>query len=418
MRKFQLPKKPHKGLKIYCRICRVDNPSCKHFEHLQYRIRIVVPGCNGSTRTKMLKSVFYEDAVKEAIEFKQELIANNYETQEFRVDEGNDYSVLGSIIRYNQYLQGNNEYAHLKRNITDEYRYELIRYCKLFARNLKQTKELNKIRITDIGNKEVSKFYTFLEEHYGGKTFNKCMSSIKMFFDFLIKIEKVDMNNPFEIYTAKSIPNPNVEIITQDEFRDILKSVDTYSPTKVLGGKGEKKTMYYEWLKDAFKLFLLTGGRREEIVELKWSDIFVSNGVKFFMIENLKVSRIKKQSVVPKKYFPINIDLEELLVEMGMNEHKNTSNYILNPNRTQNKKTIMNLISKAFTHYKNGAGIEKDITLKSLRKTYITWVKQVLGDDTGIITSQTDEVIEKFYIDPKVLSVVERSALKIKVFEN
>jgi len=41
--------------------------------------------------------------------------------------------------------------------------------------------------------------------------------------------------------------------------------------------------MYRSYLKNGFKLFLLTGGRREEIVDLKWNDIYEDeNGTNFF----------------------------------------------------------------------------------------------------------------------------------------
>jgi len=36
-------------------------------------------------------------------------------------------------------------------------------------------------------------------------------------------------------------------------------------------------------------------------------------------------------------------------------------------------------LSKEFSHYKNGAGIKKEISLSNLRKTYLTWHHQVLG---------------------------------------
>ena len=77
----------------------------------------------------------------------------------------------------------------------------------------------------------------------------------------------------------------------------------------------------------------------------------------------------------------------------------------------------MDSISKSFTHYKNGVGIEKDINLKSLRKTYITWVHQVMQKETGLLTSHsTAKVLESYYIDPQILSVVERGAVEIKIF--
>ncbi len=55
--------------------------------------------------------------------------------------------------------------------------------------------------------------------------------------------------------------------------------------------------------------------------------------------------------------------------------------------------------------------------MKTLRKTYISWVNQVMGNETGLLTSRsTNEVLEKFYIDPKTLSTIEIGALKIRVF--
>ncbi len=55
--------------------------------------------------------------------------------------------------------------------------------------------------------------------------------------------------------------------------------------------------------------------------------------------------------------------------------------------------------------------------LSNLRKTYLTWHHQVLGDDTGLVSSHsTTQVLEKYYLDPKVLTAVEISALKVRVF--
>ena len=40
-----------------------------------------------------------------------------------------------------------------------------------------------------------------------------------------------------------------------------------------------------------------------------------------------------------------------------------------------------------------------------------------MGNQTGILTSHsTNEVLEKFYLDPKVLSAIEIGAMKIKIF--
>jgi integrase len=105
------------------------------------------------------------------------------------------------------------------------------------------------------------------------------------------------MKNPFRKFVPKSITPSSIDIITEDEFNQVLAAVDTFNPFITLGGKGEKKNLYKSYLKDGFKLFLLTGGRREEVVDLKWSDIYSTpQGVKLFIIDNLKVNRIKKDN--------------------------------------------------------------------------------------------------------------------------
>lgn len=100
-----------------------------------------------------------------------------------------------------------------------------------------------------------------------------------------------------------------------------------------------------------------------------------------------------------------------------MNEKIGKNQYILLPERDRSTKTLMNDLSKGFTHFKIGAGITKDISLSNLRKTYLTWHHQILGDDTGLVSSHsTTQVLEKYYLDPKVLTAVEVSALKVRVF--
>jgi hypothetical protein len=65
-----------------------------------------------------------------------------------------------------------------------------------------------------------------------------------------------------------------------------------------------------------------------------------------------------------------------------MNERIGKDEYILLPKRDRSTKTMMNDLSRGFSHYKEGTGIKKDISLSNLRKTYLTWHHQVLGDDT------------------------------------
>ena len=77
----------------------------------------------------------------------------------------------------------------------------------------------------------------------------------------------------------------------------------------------------------------------------------------------------------------------------------------------------MNDLSKGFSHYKEGAGIKKDISLSNLRKTYISWHNKELGADTGLVTNSADrDVLKKYYIDPKIMTTIEVAALNVRVF--
>ena len=419
MRKLTLPKNPHKGLKIFCRTCRVDNSKCKHFDRQVYRVRIHVPGTRNSTKSYYLEAENYNTAVIECALIEKELIQNGFEKVK-QIDSANlsDYSLADAVVKYREYLSGESKYAHLKKNISQGHIDECVRFCWKLVENVALLKNIKRTRPTDIKIEDVSNFYIWADENYSSNTFNKCFIAVRAFFEFLIEVENIEMKNPFRKFTPKVVIPPNIDIITEDEFNRILAAVDTFNPIVKLGGMGKIENRYKPFLKDGFKLFLLTGGRREEVVDLKWSDIYSSpQGVKLFIIDNLKVNRIKKDNKDRKKYIAINVDLEEFLIELGMNEKIGKNQYILLPERDRSTKTLMNDLSKGFTHFKIGAGITKDISLSNLRKTYLTWHHQILGDDTGLVSSHsTTQVLEKYYLDPKVLTAVEVSALKVRVF--
>jgi integrase len=419
MKKLILPKNPYKGLKIFCRTCRIDNSSCRHYDRQVYRVRIHVPGTINSTKSYYLEALNYNDAIIECALIEKELIQNGFEkVNQADLDNNSDYSLGDAVVRYREYMSGESKYAHLKKNISQGHIDECVRFCWKLVENVALSKNIKRTRPNDIKIEDVSNFYIWAEENYSSKTFNKCFIAVRAFFEFLIEIENIEMKNPFRKFVPKVIIPSTIDIITEDEFNQILAAVDIFNPFITLGGKGEKKNMFKPYLKDGFKLFLLTGGRREEVVDLKWSDIYSTpQGVKLFIIDNLKVKRMKKNNKECKKYIGINADLEDFLIELGMNENIGKDEYILFPNRDRTTKTMMNDLSKGFTHYKNGAGIKKDISLSNLRKTYLTWHHQVLGDDTGLVSSHsTTHVLDKYYLDPKVLTAVEISALKVRVF--
>jgi hypothetical protein len=105
-------------------------------------------------------------------------------------------------------------------------------------------------------------------------------------------------------------------------------------------------------------------------------------------------------------------------MELDYDKKLNSNDYILFPEREDMKSlTICNDLSKGFTHFRKAAGIKRDIKLGHLRKTYLTWVNQVMNQDTKILSSHsTDGVLKEYYLDQTVLTAIEKGALEIKIF--
>ncbi|MBL0329103.1 MAG: tyrosine-type recombinase/integrase [Bacteroidetes bacterium] len=416
MNKLRMPKNPHTGLKIFCNTCKKDNSNCSHYDMHQYRVRIHVPNTKHKVKIKTLETRDYDEAVKQAIDFKKELIVNGFEHFKPTV-EGNDYSLLDAIIKYNQYLGGNHPLEQKKKIVTKEHQAECIRFCSLFAEVVKGRADISRLRIVDITKHDVSDFYKWAKEHYSPKTFNKCLVSLKAFFKFLIDDEEVKMKNPFESYVSRKSAPKDILILTKAEFELILNGLNTANPIKQLGGRGERKNMFRPYLEAGFKLMLFTGGRREEVVELRWSDIFITiKGAKCFRIRNRKVERGQNVQGI-YKYIPINADLLYLLEDLGYSDKANSNDYIFYPERAEKTKTIMDFLSKSFSHYKEAVGIEKTISMKNLRKTYISWVHDVMGEKTGLLTSHSSyKVLTSHYLDPSLITAIDRGAQEIRIF--
>ena len=175
--------------------------------------------------------------------------------------------------------------------------------------------------------------------------------------------------------------------------------------------------MYEPWLVNAFKLFLHVGGRREEVLNLRWSDIVEGpNGILFFQLRNFKVERMMKREVA-SKFIPINSDLLGLLNEMGYDQMKEKDVKLIDAEERYTMNTLMEKVSKAFTHFREVAEITTPYTLKHLRKTYLTWLFHSLGEDSNKVSSHSSmNVLEKHYINPLVLNIEHERLLSIKVF--
>ena len=413
MSKLKL-RKNRDGIKIWCRKCRQHNTGCKHYEHQNYRANYIDP-ITGKHKSKILVATEYDDAVIEAINFKKGLEQLPNHTPDNIV--GNDYDLATGILKYQMRLNGDSEYKHQNKNLTQKYIKETIGFLVQFHDSVRERRKIVWIKPSQINRHDISYFYEKMREKYSPKSVNNIIQANTTFFKFLIEKEDFIIKNYFPECERLPVPKKIIQTLNKEDFEAILNAVDTYHPILVQKN-GNKINLYHTWMKDAFRLFLLAGGRREEIIHLRWCDIFtLKNGTKFFMIGNLKANRIQKTAKEFVKYIPIGADLEKVLTDMGMEQKKHSNERIIDPTEKYSNNSMMEMITKAFTHYKKGAGIDGDITLKHLRKTYISWTNQVLGTDTGKITSHAGtKILNDHYLDPTILSAVEKAALEVRIF--
>ena len=171
---MKLPNNSHSGIKIYCKKCRQNNRGCRHNDHQVFRM-CFIDRVTGKHRSKLLKSKVYADAVVEGIEFRRRIENGVEETVPDRLK----MNIAEALVYFDQYLKGDTQYAHLKKEVSDKHRKELIKYCTLFAKSLKNNHNLRKMKPGDVRNNDVSIFYRQLEIKYPNpKTFNKVLTSI------------------------------------------------------------------------------------------------------------------------------------------------------------------------------------------------------------------------------------------------
>jgi integrase len=413
MTKLTLPKNPINGLKIFCKKCRQNNTGCKHYEDQYYRLMVHVPGSKGNTKSKILKSRNYDDALIESINFKKSLSSNQYEDV-----ESVEMTLLNGFVIYNRYINGEHDIKQYQKPLnTPEYIKEQVRAIKEFIKKVQEFRKRssNEILITDINKEDISKYYGYCENKFQPKTFNKRITELKRFFQYFIDCEDVEMKNPFNNVVKKRLVKKEPKVIPMDDFSRIIDSIETTDPLKKVGK--EIKNMYRPYLRNGFLLLLYTGGRFEDVVNMKWSDIKKEGDTEYFFVKNHKVNRLKKLKGLTKedneeisyKRFTIFPEFMNLLIELGYEENNGEDSYVLNPNSNVKRKTLSTQLSKSFSHYRDNAGISKDISLKNLRKTHITKLYEIVKEDTRLVTDHTtDKVLREHYVDKQTLNTQEK----------
>ena len=282
MKKKMLEYRKYSGLKILCKKCGFEiqnitgdglKTDCKHpLEFQIYKAVLIEPG-SGKKKTRNLKSLDYDGAVRELILFKEEL-ANPIPHALLQVKKVEmPMGLVKCITIYLDYLSGVGVLEHEKRERSKMYIDNMGRYCAHFVKFLKFKKiNTNTIRIDELTGELVAEYFKHVEtKTESNSTFNDSFKPLKGLYHFLIEKRNYNVINPFKTVQHKAEGGEPMSL-TMDEVervKNAISPVDSVEEYK----SGARKDRYKPWLKDAIDLALYTGIRREQIVVLKWSDV-------------------------------------------------------------------------------------------------------------------------------------------------
>lgn len=422
------------GLQVYCYKCRtlVTNGICKfeqqkipiakcpHPEAQIFKAIVHVSGADNMRKTKALGRIPVTDAMKRTIEFSDAV--NNKGGDNHRVSEqtGKPKTLLGLSGRYYGFLSGDESivpsYMKEKESCSKSHLRDVNRtFSQLFVCLKKAGYPVTTMSVSDIDEKALSAFHDHIitELKLSNRSFNKALTILSSFYKHVKEFEKIEVDNIF-----KNIPHKpthtNVEILPQNEYEKLLEIVQHPELGKCKMGK-ETKQLWRPYLKDFISVGLETGRRLEEVTMMTWDNIIhdEAGNIKCIRVEDYKTNRIKNRQGDQKKYIfvPITPSLHKLLMELGYDKYRGTNKHILAPEEPMKREGLKNLITRGFTQYYKQLNTGKDITFKSLRRTYISNLAASIGvENARSITKHSSlEIMEQSYFDPTVIASMAKN---------
>ena len=418
--KLSLPKKQRpKGMFLYCNGCKHyysnDKDGICRCGNLVYKARIHIPGTNHGIKIKVLGAKNFREALNQFYEFKEQLEANSYQSIHIKRNENTPNRLIDCFAYYMGYLNNVDVPKHKQKNRDKKY---IAKYDSLFEQ-FKNALELNGVDCEILKFKEVNDdMVGFIHEYFlknkslANKTYNNNMALLSAFTSHVINKFKFDYQNPF-LGIPEMIVTPKVKAIGENEFSKLLNLITAENGIQLKtlrSRKNVKKTNHYKpWLKFAFKLGLYTGGRSEDIVELKWSNIRLQEDGKFDTLETIdhKIDSANSHRISEAdrftKFFAITKELADLLIEMGYEKYKNTDKYILAPEDGLKRSNVAGIISRSFSHFYAQLNTGKIITFRNLRKTFMTSAYKEFGlASTALTNHKNPSMTNKHYYDKEV----------------
>lgn len=436
------------SLKVWCNRCKTDltrhcgeskeTPleKCKYgADNHEFRAVVYLP----NSKKRIVKFLGHDlsVAIRETILLREQVKnsgnkTNNIETA--KDDSGNteqatELNLLKAMSMHIAFLKNlrGHKHSRSKNEKTKGHISSIARTYALFGKAMKANGIQPESMGISISQEQVGFFADYLLStmQYSGKTYDNNMVSMKSLFNYLSKKENIKIeSNPFDTVTKRQTATKSFTI-EPHEFNALLESISPENGIQTLS-TNEKKNHYYPFIKKIFKIAMLCGLRREQLLRLSFENIVENDqGVPIVIVSNnLKVSRIKgldeEDSI--KTYTPITPQLRQLLIdEFAYNENKGSRKYIIEPDSHFKRQTLMNIASKSFGHYWNKLEFSKTKPLgfAELRKTFINRMTVAVGDQARHLTGHSDQkTLDKFYLDKLYLNkeLIKRVATNSDIF--
>lgn len=419
--------KKFSGLHIVCKKCnklvevsQQAYKDCQHpIERQKYKAIIKINGCR---KTRDLKATDFNDAVKELLEFKDEL-ANPFKiiitTPKV---ETKPELILECVMMYSDWLENIDVPKHKQKERSADYVKSTVRYVLNFTDFLQSNKvDLKKFKIYDLNDDIIGKYYEHLElVSKSTSTFNHNSKALKSFNAFLIEKKNYSIPNFFKDVKLK-YENPNPISVADNDFVKLLDAISNEDSIHIYSN-GKRRNMFRHYTKDAIELVAYTGMRIEETMFLKYSDIVIGidGEIEHLIGTDLKFDRTHNwnNTKEPKKVLiPCTKELQNLLNRLGYKEHLGEDKFIIGGNEKILRKTLAEQLSDSFTFFKNKANISNNFTLKHLRKTFLTKLHLKTGFVESMGYQRSAKVTLNNYID-KVQVVKEINKLGFGYFND
>lgn len=381
------------GLHIVCKKCgrhievsQDEYNGCNHpIDRQKYK---AVVGINGARKTRDLQTLDYDTAVKKVLEFKEELLNPVKLTIAPKVLEVKTELLTECIKMYADWLENVDVPIHKQVIRSNGYIKSTIRYVLNFTDFLQVNKvNLNTFKIYDLTDDIVGKYYEYLEPLCKStSTYNHNTKALKNFNSYLIDKKGYLIPNYFKDVKLK-YENANPISVNDSDFIKLLGAISDVDSVHTFK-TGERKNMYRPYTRDAIELVAFTGMRIEESMILKYSDIVLDDDGKIHHLigTDLKFDRAHNwnNTKEPKKVLiPCTKELEALLIRLNYKNNLGADKYLIAGDVNIKRKTIADQLSDSFTFFRNKAGISSKITLKNMRKTFLT----KLHTKTGFVES-------------------------------